>query len=137
MRLRFLITADHGSELTSPKSGETPSGKQKRARSDNTIFAMSLFYRTIMKIDLFNYGTTIDTANITMTEFVDSYIRLQSGDDGTVTVTSSNQEAAYEYDRVGEIGGWGDSTDTILLDRGKRQPLAPEPEPILLMRRFL
>lgn len=109
-------------ELTSPSSSK-PARKQKRATGDDTIFAMNLFYKTTMKIDFFNYGTTIDYANLTMSETVDSYIRLQGSDDGTVKVTSSNQEAAYEYDRIGEVGDWQESTDTILLDKGTRELL--------------
>ena len=69
----------------------------------------------MMRIDLNQYGLRLDNANITFNQYVDSYIRLQGGSDGEVKVTSSNQEAAYDFDSTGELPGWGQSTDTMLL----------------------
>lgn len=78
---------------------------------------MSLIYKSMMRIDLNQYGLRLDNANITFNQYVDSYIRLQGGSDGGVKVTSSNQEAAYDFDSIGELPGWGQSTDTILLGK--------------------
>ena len=71
----------------------------------------------MMRIDLSQYGLRLDNANITFNQYVDSYIRLQGGSDGEVKVTSSNQEAAYDFDSTGELPGWGQSTDTMLLGK--------------------
>lgn len=78
---------------------------------------MSLIYKSMMRIDLNQYGLRLDNANITFNQYVDSYIRLQGDSDGGVKVTSSNQEAAYDFDSTGELPGWGQSTDTILLGK--------------------
>ena len=78
---------------------------------------MSLIYKSLMRIDLNQYGLRLDNANITFNQYVDSYIRLQGDSDGGVKVTSSNQEAAYDFDSTGELPGWGQSTDTNLLGK--------------------
>lgn len=100
------------SELTSEISSKS-SRNRKRATKGDTLFAMSLFYNTMMRIDLHNYGTLLDNANLTTSHFVDSYVRLQAGDGGNVEVTQSNPEAAYKYKRVGEVADWGESTDVV------------------------
>ena len=72
-----------------------------------------------MQIDISNYGTKLDNANITINEIVDGYVRVQGiGDDGNARVTQSNRLAAYEYDLTGDIPGWEQSTDTVPV--GKR-----------------
>lgn len=108
---------DRHSELTSKSSGK-PSRKSKRAKTENTLFALSLIYKSMMKIDINKYGTKLDNANITFNQYVNSYIRLEGGDNGKVKVTQSNQQAAYDFDSTGEIPGWEQSIDTILV--GKR-----------------
>ena len=111
-------TANKYSEVTTKVTTSKPSRKAKRAAGDSTPFAMSLFYKSMMRIDLNQYGLKLDNANITFNQYVDSYIRLQGGgNDGEVKVTSSNQEAAYDFESTGELPGWGQSTDTILIGK--------------------
>ncbi len=111
-------TANKYSEVTTKVTTSKPSRKAKRAAGDSTPFAMSLFYKSMMRIDLNQYGLKLDNANITFNQYVDSYIRLQGGsNDGEVKVTSSNQEAAYDFDSTGELPGWGQPTDTILIGK--------------------
>ena len=72
----------------------------------------------MMQIDLNHYGSKFDSANITFNQFVNSYVRLQGGgNDGVVKVTSSNQEAGYDFGSTGDLPGWGQSTDSILIGK--------------------
>lgn len=111
-------TANKHSEVTTKVTTRKPSRKAKQVAGDMTPFAMSLFYKSMMRIDIHQYGLKLDNANITFNQYVDSYIRLQGGgNDGEIRVTSSNQEAAYDFDSTGELPGWGQSTDTILIGK--------------------
>ena len=84
-------TANKYSEVTTKVTTSKPSRKAKRAARESTPFAMSLFYKSMMRINLNQYGLKLDNANITFNHYVNSYIRLQGGgNDGEVKVTSSN-----------------------------------------------
>lgn len=73
-----------------------------------------------MKIDINEYGTELDNANITFNQSVDSYMRLEGGENGKIKVTRSNEEAAYHFDSTGKIPGWDQSTKSGLVgNKGK------------------
>ena len=71
-----------------------------------------MLHKAMMQIEFNKLGTKLDTANLTFNQYVNSYVRLEGGDDSRVKVTESSQIAARSFDRTGDIPQWGESTDT-------------------------